>query len=184
MYDPIELGWMAGILDGEGSVVLVQNSTVRKADGRRAIVPRIYMSVADFEILEQYTTILTKWGISYTYTKMKYNVDDGDWSPKVNINIHRYDAVVQLLEIVTPHLTVKRKRAELILDYTHWRQENYRGLQHRYGKVDTTLYDQEYSYWNTYREIYAGRGKTKHLIHRRDLREAILIPNTPIHFPN
>lgn len=184
MFDPIDIGWMAGILDGEGSIVLVQNSAVRKSDGRRSVMPRIYMAVTDFEILERYTQILSKWGIAYTYTTLKYNVESGDWSPKVNVNIHRHDAVIKLLEIVLPHLTTKKARAELILEYTKWRQEHSEELNYRGGPIDTSCQDIEQEFWRQYREIYAGRGRKKILARKRDLREAILLPNTPIYFPD
>ncbi len=178
-----DVGWMAGILDGEGAVVLVRASTIRKSDGRRSISSRVYMAVTDFEILAKYTRLLTEWGIDYTYTTMKYQVDDGDWMPKVNVNISKQDAVIKLLQIVLPYLTCKKDRAQLILDYTLWRKEHSDKLRFRYGTIDKSLQDEEQTYWERYREVFAGRGLKLNAGRKRDLREAVLKPSTPIYFP-
>lgn len=178
----VDLGWMAGILDGEGSVVLVRNSYVRKSDGRRSISPRVLMAVTDFSIVKKYTTILSNLGVDYTYVLQRYDRPNGDkYLPKINVNVHKLESVVLLLENVTPLLTLKRKAAELVLEYARWRLEfGYLLAYNKEGSISRKHQDIEQTYWKRYREVFVGKAKS----HKRDLSEAVMTNSVPLHWPD
>lgn len=181
--DAYDVGWLAGIIDGEGSAVLVQGSAVRKTDGRRPISPRVLMCVTDFHILHKYTTLLTQWGVRYTYIP-QYVDTRGDRTGKITVTVHRIDSVITLLDIIIPHLSLKKERAQLVRELAAWKLAHREDMMRRYKTLDPAVLDAEQEFWTRYREIYAGRGGKLFRERNRDLREAVIKADTPIYFPD
>lgn len=184
--DASDIGWIAGLIDGEGSIVLVRPSYIRKSDGRRAVCPRILVAVCDFLILEKYTKLLSELGINYGYVKQdKYIKSGSRWSrpnPVIHVYIASQESIVKLLEIVTPHLTLKRRNANLVLEFTKWRLENGKSLAFRSSKdgISKDLQDCEQSFWSRYLVECSGKARS----HTRSLMEAVINHGTPIHWPD
>lgn len=101
-----EAAYLAGIIDGEGSITLTR---YHKNEMRR---PTISISSNDIELL-LYIRKLVGGNI---YTKKNYN--PGKHSNSYFITIKNKTKVIKILEAVKPFLRIhkKRRRAELIID--------------------------------------------------------------------
>jgi len=176
--NPYDIGWLAGILDGEGSVVLVQHSEVRSSDGRRGISPRLLLAVADFSILQKYTSLLSELGIPYGYVRQ---LPGGRRQHTiVQVWIANHEAIIKLLKLVLPYLTLKQRQAEFIVRFCEWKMENSERLCQRGGPIDRSIQDKEQTWWTEYRTVYMGKARS----HARDLDEAIREKATPIRWPS
>jgi hypothetical protein len=184
--DPAEIGWCAGIIDGEGSVVLVQNKGMgkRKADDNFGISPRVLMSVTDFKIIQKYTTILTKWGVEYGYTLQGPYLNDHrnvvSHASRLCVHICKQASLIRFLEIVRPHLSLKADLADLVLEFTKFRMSMRQNFSHRYSTSDFEAFAKEQEYWTKYRETYVTKARSTF----RDLKESIRTKSVPLHWPD
>jgi hypothetical protein len=177
-YDPYEVGWVAGLIDGEGSIVLVPSYHKRKLDGKTPVSARVMVAVCDFSILEKYTQILHKWGIAFGHSLQHYDPSHGQystWHDKIMIQIWKQDSIVKLLEIITPHLTLKRGVAEHVIDFARWRFSHH--LKVVKGKIinPEILVEEEY-YSTKYQQAYKGKARS----HIRPLSETIRVNSMPL----
>jgi len=173
---PQDVGWLAGLLDGEGSIVLVRGSSDRKSDGRRSVLPRIVVAVADFEILKKYTTLLSSLGINYGYVKQAH----GRRHPIIHVWVAQHNSIVRLLTVVLPFLTLKARAARFVLDYTNWRITNHDNLCYRGGPILRAVQDKEQEFWETYQQVYMGKAVS----HSRSLLDAVADKSVPLHWPD
>lgn len=120
------LAWLAGILDGEGSVS-VQVYTL--PDGRVRLTPFVSIVNSDVGILEGCREILSEIGVKYRDCRKP--MTEGEFAGSLvcsNIRVDGQKPVKALLEKVAPYLrSVKRRNAEVILAYLESRER--RGLQ-------------------------------------------------------
>jgi len=181
-----DIGWIAGLLDGEGSIVLVRPSYVRKSDSRRAVTPRILVAVCDFLILQKYTTLLSELGINYGYVKQDKFVKKGArWSrpnPVIHVYIAHQESIVKLLELVYDHLTLKKRNASLVIEFTKWRIENGSKMSFRSHarEIDRSIQDTEQSYWTRYLDGCAGKARS----HERSIMDAVAEHGLPLRWPD
>jgi len=120
--DPIEVGWVAGILDGEGSCGLYE--VRNKGNGTQSLGIKISVTSTEFSLLRRLSEIYSRWGVHYYYTLNRHQGKKGreHWHDSVAITVCRINSVVRLLRIVLPYLTCKKPRAELILEFAEWKQ--------------------------------------------------------------
>lgn len=99
---PLELGWVAGIIDGEGSVVLEKRGKYRQ--------PLLLASSTDMEILEELKLLL---GGSITEKREKRKDVKRSWMWRLNGS----QQVLLILERLTPLLRCpkKQKRATFLI---------------------------------------------------------------------
>ena len=117
------LAWLAGILDGEGSVS-VQVYTL--PDGRVRLTPFVGIVNSDVGILNGCREVLAEIGVRYRDCKKP--LTEGEYVGTLlcqNIRVDGQQPVRQLLEVVGPYLrSVKRGYAETIIKYLDSRKEN------------------------------------------------------------
>ncbi len=122
-----DIGWLAGILDGEGSIVHYMAKNHDRRRGKHIIryskLTRVCIINTDERIVEKVLNILTKLDIlayvnqksaskkqrigSYRYTK-----------PCFEIIISQRRSVEKILDLLTPHLSgCKKDKAFTVLDY-------------------------------------------------------------------
>ena len=109
-----ELGWLAGIIDGEGYIGLqIEWKTKRNQD---RIAPQIHISNCDEVIILRARDILRKIGINPYIRATKANsVIKRD---QYRLQMKRYSVILKLLNIITPYLTgEKKERAELVREF-------------------------------------------------------------------
>lgn len=110
----IDIGWLAGILDGEGCIELHKHLN--------RLIPRVSIVNTDFAIVERYVNVLHSLNIGchveHTQSR-KYNVNAQDRKMVVTSGFKRCRA---LIEFVEPHLTgSKRYRAMSVLSFIYSR---------------------------------------------------------------
>lgn len=106
----IEIGWLAGIIDGEGSIVMYNAGTFKQI--------RVYIINTDIAILEKALVILTKLGVmAYTYQKTANKRQrDGSYDytkPCFEIIVSRREDLRALLPIIANTLVGDKKAKAL-----------------------------------------------------------------------
>lgn len=117
-----ESAYIAGIIDGEGSISLTR---MHGGENRR---PCISIASTDLELLV-YIQALTGGKIN---NKKNYNPDKHKDS--YTLNIKKKEAVLSLLKNIKPYLRVDKKR-----NRSQWIIENYEKLTPRNGKYNPQL---------------------------------------------
>ena len=116
------LAWLAGILDGEGSIS-VQVYTL--PDGRVRLTPFVSIVNGDAGILSGCYEVLTEIGVSFRNCKKPLST--GAVSGLIecrNIRIDGIKPVKRLVQAVLPYLrSAKRKNAEVLLEYLKSRDD-------------------------------------------------------------
>lgn len=104
------LAWLAGILDGEGSV-----SVRDKACGNKIYhVFKISIGNTDSVLLEEVCSVLNSIGVTYQITLRRWK--NPKWRDMFYVLVCSRDVVFRLLELLLPWLTAKHTRAWLVLE--------------------------------------------------------------------
>jgi len=111
-----QLGYLAGIVDGEGCITLV-------ADRRRGNYrPLVYVCNMNEEVIKYVNAVLNPFG------RLKvHDYRRGKKKPIHSVTINRYHDAYIVLSKLIPYLKGKRRQAELILEFINmrrfWRKE-------------------------------------------------------------
>ena len=144
-----ELAWLAGILDGEGSFLFLDNGHKGSYKGKN-VVPVIYITNTCGEIIDYSVSIMTKIGFNpRVYTK-QYRAKE-TWRPAFRIDVNKYSHMAMLIEAILPYLRSKGGQARLMMRF----------LKAREGRLHTRLDDECYAVLDEYFEIYAYRVHSK-----------------------
>jgi len=115
MVTDFELGWLAGIFEGEGSARIYKRNT-------RSVGYWVQIQAAtstDFTIIERACSILTRLGITFSLRKSNGNSKrKTHWAPCADIRILRVEDCRKFLEVLLPMLGgFKKQQADLILSF-------------------------------------------------------------------
>lgn len=138
-----EIGWLAGFLDGEGTMGL--SAVRRPQNGRLNYAPHVTIVNTSHAAIEK-TRDLMGGRVA--------RVHDGVWSVRINGIGH----IERLLTVLMPHLVVKTTRAEILMEYARLRHS--RPGRAFYGDEEHALFD----------EFYFGRGRASATRMPRKLR--------------
>ena len=128
-----EKAYIAGIIDGEGSIML------ERFHSNQLPSPCISITSSTLELLEYVKTVLGKGSIK---SKKNYKID-------VHKNCYtyilRYNNALNLLNDIYPYLIInsKRKRAKLIID-------NYKKLTPRNGRYTEEMLKNKIEFYNKF----------------------------------
>ncbi|MBU3905379.1 MAG: hypothetical protein KJ906_04505 [Nanoarchaeota archaeon] len=103
-----DIGWLAGILDGEGTVAL-------QVQGKEKRPKLVSFYNTDKTVMEKVIKILKDLDISYKCFSRFMNKEAK--KPIITIRVSRIKHMKKLLEILLPHLTCKKENAIKILKY-------------------------------------------------------------------
>lgn len=104
-----EVGWLAGVLDGEGYLSLGVNST------KRTIYPSIKVASIDRKLIDKYIFLLKKLKIPFsTYER---NPKNKNWSRNWSIDIRTAERCKRFIEVILPYLTTKKYNGEIVLKF-------------------------------------------------------------------
>jgi hypothetical protein len=109
-----QIGWLAGIIDGEGTIAFYLTH------GGRSVTMKLAMGVTSKRMRDQfvdYCTSITGQRVGTTVAPAKLNKKtryDAAISPRIGM--------LDVLTTVLPYLTTKRAEAELAIDYWTWRK--------------------------------------------------------------
>lgn len=118
--------WLAGFYDGEGCL----NLTHQKCKRNTAFSPQVDLVNTNFPAMEAIVAFLAEHeiGVSVTLSKKhrKFHRDSGrQHKQRMTIRIARMKAVKRFLELLSPHLVLKREQADLLLEFVSTRAEKY-----------------------------------------------------------
>ena len=110
----VNLAWLAGLFEGEGSVSLVRGS------GNR-IMPRVHMINTDWELIEEWSSRWKELGVgNYVQLRKVYNIEKH--KPTKQVLICGVKRVNNFCRILLPYLRGHKKEvAALVLEYTDYR---------------------------------------------------------------
>jgi len=115
---PVEIAWLAGIFDGEGSVILQ-----RRNKGHAAIVG-FHITNSDMSLLSKCQSVLqmiTKRPVKlnkkklYDHSFVQSNLDI------YTIDLRKQSDLQKILTFLLPHLTSKRRKSAMVLEYINFR---------------------------------------------------------------
>lgn len=113
------LAWLAGIIDGEGTVSLQITSRSRRAKtsfGRRrerSLTWKVDVSNTNASLIAEVVSILDSLGIKYFFAK--YNMKNPKHKPLTKVVLNSRPRVIKLLQAVKPWLVCKLPQAEIVL---------------------------------------------------------------------
>ena len=110
----IRLAWLAGIVDGEGSIGMYISTKLDKVSGKRVrkqLIGFANITNCDARLIKEASTILTAYGVKH---RLQYMKPRGNRKACWYIQINSLKAVLSFLDVVTPFLVSKKERAELV----------------------------------------------------------------------
>ena len=112
----LELGWLAGIIDGEGSVTVVKRG--------QCFVPVLKMTNTSKKLIDKYCEILDKLDISYQcYGRQKHGNRKYQWE----VCVEGRPRVFKALQLIKGLLVAKETQAEKVIQWIESRGVNLRG---------------------------------------------------------
>lgn len=125
MISKTDIAWLAGFLDGDGCFTIqIYKST--SADASVKINPYITIKQIvrdDNSWFEKVKNIYNKLGITYSH-----RIGDGKNYRYYDVSVRSEKSAKKLIKLILPHLTVKKRIAELILnEFPPSRKTNYAG---------------------------------------------------------
>jgi len=119
-----EAAWLAGIIDGEGHIVLFHNYAETSHKGRISV--NIGITNSDLRMLEKVTDILYRNGNKFYFQIKKgtsFTGRDTKWCMTVIVGGYRNGK--KLLDLVLPYLVNKKDQAETMLQFIEHRKSAY-----------------------------------------------------------
>lgn len=123
-----QIGWLAGIIDGEGCIVAGWRYYKAESDSGKykhhVARVNLYMwltiSNSNVYLLKRVSELYKKIpGVGFCYTTAK-NKKNSSWV--INLNTTGKGSTKKVLELVLPHLTAKKSQAETMLELIDYRQ--------------------------------------------------------------
>lgn len=103
-----EAAYVAGIIDGEGSLTLVHRKR-NEMRGWESIEPHVRISNTNLELMKHLSVLLG----ARPYAS--HGRPKSHWKPQYTIGISAFAEIEALLERIIPYLVIKRRRAEIML---------------------------------------------------------------------
>ena len=106
-----QIGWLAGILDGEGNMQLLPNS-----QHLRPVV--IALTNTNPLLIQAVVDLLTKAELHHRVQNLSNGPSwDNKWKPAWSVAIGRIDDMKAFLTMVEPHLIGKKEQAQILLKF-------------------------------------------------------------------
>jgi hypothetical protein len=127
MLSDLQVGYLAGIMDGEGTITFVYHKC--KTNVNVIHSPVVFVcAVANSnpEIIKNVTSLLDRLPVRYKVFSPKK-----EWNKKAKkrpyaVHVQGMDSAKAFLKIIGPHLSGKREQADLTLEYLERRKEGQR----------------------------------------------------------
>lgn len=133
-----EKAWLAGFIDGEGSIGLTKEYDQRKGVGYFHYRPALQISNTVKSALDDAQEM-----IGGGYISLLYRDKRGNRKPLYMYALRKQEILKQTLQSIIPYLRIKRKHAELLVAYIHRRQDirkNAKGWYAPYVTEDEITY--------------------------------------------
>lgn len=110
-----DLAWLAGIVDGEGSILITKNGHKGSFHGHNMVI-QFHITNTCANIISKSQEIINALGINCRiYSKDRKGSDK--WKPAFRIDISRFSQLKVLLTAIYPYLVSKHGQAELVLRF-------------------------------------------------------------------
>ena len=107
----IEMSWLAGIIDGEGTITL---SVINRKNKPPLVKPKVQIVNTDILIIDKIKEILTK--NQYPFWVTEYQAT-GNWKKRYAIEISGMGRIIKFLPYVNEYLVGKKELGEIILQW-------------------------------------------------------------------
>jgi hypothetical protein len=120
----LEIGWLAGFVDGEGYIGIGEYKTRRRHPSYSCA---LQISNTDEAMILKAQAIIQKMGVNPYIRTHGHGVRNKPKSKIVWVLVvHRMNKLIPVLELINPHLTgSKQERGELVLEYCRSRMKNW-----------------------------------------------------------
>lgn len=120
----VEIGWLAGIIDGEGTIAFSVYSAPRYRDIR--VKPQIIVTNTDRPLIERVSQIMGRLGVGAHFQTREQRHPEGfkavRYRPLHVVNVSGFKRTLRLLPFIIPYLvTSKKEKGELVLRYMQQR---------------------------------------------------------------
>lgn len=152
-----DLAWLAGIWDGEGSIALFTHT---ERNGTQKICPTVCVVNTDIAIINKARKILEEIGCNFVL--QEYRPKNSRHSTRWVLTTRNQNYIVLFLEAVMPYLvSIKRQKAEILLDYTKRRLDKTKRLP---SKGSTPYDDEDWSTFQKFQEIRSSQTTREALV--------------------
>ena len=129
----VDIGWLAGIIDGEANVCFVKNQYNR-------LMHKITIINSNIDLLNKCRWIINKYCEKNKDVKIhvkKYKTGIFKSSKKMyDLTIHRQNHLKNILPVLIPHLTEKKLKSQQLLNFL---ENHKKGTWFKDGEVDKYL---------------------------------------------
>ena len=130
---PEDIGWLAGIIDGEGSITFQLN-------GRGFLTHMIHIIGSDMDLLKKCVRIINSFndgGVEAKILDKKYKEGMFKTNKRMyRIEIWRQEVLKNILPILIPHLTEKKLRCQKLLNFL---KHHKKGYHFKEGEIESYL---------------------------------------------
>ena len=134
MLSPKDIGWLAGLIEGEGCINLGRSNRPRP-DGSRCLTPRLHLAMTDRDVIERVSQLL-RMAVGRTYSrevgtpiKIDRRHRKATHQDLYSTSVYGNRAVQWLMTVYV--LLGSRRRAKAREIIAHWRQAPYTALVRR-----------------------------------------------------
>jgi len=119
-----EIAWLAGIIEGEGSLQIVTGKYVgRDGNVYKRMIPKIDIGNTDMRLLKEVSRILKKMNCVFCYRLDTCKYKEGKGKKALAIKIYGYGTLEKLLNYMMPYLHSKKDQAKVMLDFIKFRKK-------------------------------------------------------------
>jgi hypothetical protein len=129
---PHQVGYLAGFLDGEGGIQITK-STREGREYTIALHPTVYFTNTNRQSIETMQGWLRTGSMIVAHQKKGYR-------DTYVLHVTGMRNIKQLLLCLLPHLIIKRRQAEIMLEYCHSRMKRKPGENRHYSLAELGLY--------------------------------------------
>lgn len=116
MATEVELAWLAGLWDGEGSITIFKHL---EKNGTRKLCPTILVVNTDIKIINEAKRILDSLGTSFHLFERKPG--SSKHKPAFQLSTRNSQYIDKVLTAIQPYLVGKKEQAELVIGYVRKR---------------------------------------------------------------
>ena len=138
-----DLAWLAGIIDGEGSIMFFRKRDTDKSSGHKYgwIATGISVTNCDEIMIKEISNILYSLRIKFHYSLQKNNLKNSKWNLALKIESNGMNTCKKFLNAILPYLRNKKYLAMFLLEYIEWRQ------QQGYTNLRKTISEEQINRW-------------------------------------
>jgi len=135
-----ELGWLAGIFDGEGCIWSEWSNSKRQVGGSLCILAQV--EACSEAMIMRYASLLSEAGIEFYLSKNKPRTNP-KWRQSRQLLIKRRSETLKFLRLVRDHLVVKQKEADIAIEYLKaWGDQRFRNAEKAPADVKLSVFNE------------------------------------------